>query len=1047
MFLHEKLDAKRESLDFPLPDMIKPNLNPSFELRPYQERAFENFAFWFEDAKNPRPKPSQALFHMATGSGKTLIMAGLILYLYRKGYRDFLFFVNLSNIVQKTKENFLNAQSGKFLFAKEVAIDGERIPVREVSNFQDSDPKAVNICFTTTQGLHTDIWNAKENAVTLEDFAERRVVLISDEAHHLNADTRKMNKDEEASVRSWEQTVERIFRQNAENVLLEFTATCDLSNPAVKAKYEDKIIFNYPLSEFRKEGYSKEIMTLRTDVGVMDRALLAVVMSQYRLKVFQHRRIYIKPVVLFKARTVAESKAFMEEFIERIGRLTGADVKRLSRLVGNQTVSGAFKYFKDQGITHAALAGELRMEFARERCISANDDREADERQIALNSLEAPDNPYRAVFEVKKLDEGWDVLNLFDIVRLYETRQSGGKAISPTTIAEAQLIGRGARYCPFAAEAGQDRFKRKYDSDATNRMRICEELHYHCQIDPKYIAELHGALREIGLDPDKRVVREYKLKRSFTNDELYKSGIVFVNGQREKPRRGAAGIPQSLKDDTVEYRESLGSSRESAAMDDGAGKEDLREGQKADFTIAEIAGKNYAFAWRSMCKFPSLRFDRLKKLLPDLESSRQFIESGDYAGGIRICVTAREIAPRTLCAATEAAFARIAAAVEQMGPEYEGTKEFKGRRLREVITDKKCSFTDIETLTGGLGVSQKDADKWALDLTREDWFAFEDNFGTTEEKSFVLHFKQKIVEKLKKRFAKVWLVRNERQLCIYSFKDGRRFEPDYILFLKRRKDSRKTEQIQVFVEPKGGHLIETDKWKEEFLLELAKEGRVVFDEKDADYRIVGCHFYNEADAIRKRQVEDEILSLCGSAEECGGLCGDEASSPYRSCESATIMTDGVDESLKYVRWLPLYSLRAACGRFGEEEVVEPEGWVEVSGVRRRNKNLFVVRAEGDSMEPKIKNGDLCVFEASEGACDNNAIVLVEHASEPGGEAMGAYVIKKFVGKKKPGGGYLSARLVPENDDYDEIKITNKGREVRRCRIVGVWRETVKVRIS
>ncbi|MBR5549711.1 MAG: hypothetical protein IKU71_08265, partial [Kiritimatiellae bacterium] len=57
LFLYEKLNIKRENLTFSLPDMIKPNLNPEFEMRPYQERAFENFAFWFEDTKNPRPRP------------------------------------------------------------------------------------------------------------------------------------------------------------------------------------------------------------------------------------------------------------------------------------------------------------------------------------------------------------------------------------------------------------------------------------------------------------------------------------------------------------------------------------------------------------------------------------------------------------------------------------------------------------------------------------------------------------------------------------------------------------------------------------------------------------------------------------------------------------------------------------------------------------------------------------------------------------------------------------------------------------------------------
>src|SRR5690606_13803552 len=144
---------------------------------------------------------------MATGSGKTLIMAGLMLYLYKQGYRNFLFFVNLSNIVEKTKENFNNRSSSKYLFADEIVIDGERVTIREVDGFQDADTDSINICFTTTQGLHMGIWAPKECGMTLDDFDDRKVVLISDEAHHLNVDTRRMSQEEELSYRSWETTV------------------------------------------------------------------------------------------------------------------------------------------------------------------------------------------------------------------------------------------------------------------------------------------------------------------------------------------------------------------------------------------------------------------------------------------------------------------------------------------------------------------------------------------------------------------------------------------------------------------------------------------------------------------------------------------------------------------------------------------------------------------------------------------------------------------------------------------------------------------------
>ena len=68
--------------------------------------------------KEIRRFPSQVLFHMATGSGKTYIMAGLMLYLYKKGYRNFVFFVNSTNIIEKTKQNFLSSSVNIYLIKK-----------------------------------------------------------------------------------------------------------------------------------------------------------------------------------------------------------------------------------------------------------------------------------------------------------------------------------------------------------------------------------------------------------------------------------------------------------------------------------------------------------------------------------------------------------------------------------------------------------------------------------------------------------------------------------------------------------------------------------------------------------------------------------------------------------------------------------------------------------------------------------------------------------------------------------------------------------------
>ena len=869
-FLYEQLDTLREYGSFvEIPSFIQENVNPGFILRPYQTAAFENFITYFENEKMCR-KPTQTLFHMATGSGKTMIMAGLMLYLYKKGYRNFLFFVNLSNIVKKTKENFLNSHSSKYLFADEIRIDGDRIPVKEVSNFQYTDESAINICFTTTQGLHSDMWFAKENSISFEDFSDKKVVLISDEAHHLNVDTKTLekNKDEQANYHSWEQTVRRIFEMNKDNVLLEFTATCDLNNPQIKAEYESKIIFDYPLAKFRADGFSKEIKTLRTDVTVMERAIQAIMLSQYRLKVFQDNRLSVKPVVLFKSqfenpgkKNNYTSKAFMADFQKAVESLTGDELRRISALTDNDTLQEAYAYFAKNGISFDQLAQELKEDFSAEHCISANDEKEAEVNQIALNSLEDAGNPYRAVFEVKKLDEGWDVLNLFDIVRLYETRQSGGKKISPATVSEAQLIGRGARYCPFQVNDEQERYKRKYDTDIDNPLRICEELYYHCQNDSRYIGELNNALREIGVDLDKVVVREYVLKDDFKSDNLYREGFVFTNERVEKSRNDVVGLLPTVRDHVYTVRFATGSSGEDTIF----GAREMTERAATTYTyrttIGEIAKFNYAIVHKAICRYNVLKFNILRSHFPNLKSTREFAENENYLGGIKVEIeSAYETpTPAILFAACMNVIGKVSESVSTIEKTYKGTKEFKAKNIRDIFKNKKCNYTVLHD--GGIGYSQNDSTvpaAWKIDLSREDWFAFEDNFGTSEEKAFVAYFKS-YVPQLKAKYDKVYLLRNERQLPIFSFESGERFEPDYLLFLHAPK-SEGYEQLQIFIEPKGSHLIESDHWKEDFLLEI--EGNAIPQKTyvdDNDYKIWGFHFFNQEN--RRTEFDADMARL------------------------------------------------------------------------------------------------------------------------------------------------------------------------------------------
>ena len=213
-YLYEELDVlKKVNALKEMPEYIVSNLNENIVLRDYQEEAFRYFITYYESPEFRKNKQVHNLFHMATGSGKTVIMAGLILYLYMQGYRKFLFFVNQTNIIEKTKENFLNPSSIKYLFAENIELMGESVEIKEVENFSYCDDNAINILFTTTQKLHWDMNFPSENSPTIDDFEDDKIVLISDESHHINTVTKGLTKTEkseiEENINSWEYTVNK----------------------------------------------------------------------------------------------------------------------------------------------------------------------------------------------------------------------------------------------------------------------------------------------------------------------------------------------------------------------------------------------------------------------------------------------------------------------------------------------------------------------------------------------------------------------------------------------------------------------------------------------------------------------------------------------------------------------------------------------------------------------------------------------------------------------------------------------------------------------
>lgn len=855
--------ARRNRIEIDIPKTITGNLSPKIALRPYQVQAVARFRDYMADDE-ARAVPVQLLFEMATGSGKTAVMAALMLDLYERGYRNFLFFVNSSQIVEKTKANFLDANASKFLFAHDVRLEGRRVDLRAVSNFEEAHPDAINIHFTTIQGLHARMQRPRENDMTPEDFEDNRVVLISDEAHHMSAETRafdKLSKGDRDARLSWEGTVNRIMGQNPENILLEFTATADLDNPAIQAKYNNRLIYRYDLKGFRADGYSKDIELRRVDLPSHERMLQAVVLSQYRRKIAEGHGIRCKPVILMKSQKIAESKENENTFHETIAHLDGDKINKLcDASQADPTLAAAFDLvLEERGMDPADFAQELKLEFAPEKVINVNDPKDLEARQIQLNTLEDKNNEIRVIFAVDKLNEGWDVLNLFDIVRLYDKRDGKGDKVGKTTMSEAQLIGRGARYYPFAhpSDADLPLDRRKFDNDADNPLRVIEQLHYHCSHNPRYIDDIKKALRNVGLIDETARKVPLRLKASFKATEFYQTGHVWVNARVKNTRDDVHELADYMPDQMLEYPNLLsGRVVETGAFDDGAAIDTGggRQGSRT-FSLSDLGYDTVRFA---MDGIPFFAFETLRDLFPGLENRQEFVTGSAFLSGVQITIRGREdrvanLVPRDRLDIVRFVLQKVETAIKSKRVDFQGTREFRPELIQSTIIDKTLKIG----IVGEQGRSWADTELPGLDainLADEDWHVFEDSYGTDQEK-YLIRFIHDHRELLQGRFDEFYLIRNEKMVTLYAFESGRAFEPDFLLFL-RRKGAAAVVTIQVFIEPKGGHLIKEDRWKQDFLAEIGPEFQLATLFQGKDYVVRGLPFFNSTTAGQSEFLAD-----------------------------------------------------------------------------------------------------------------------------------------------------------------------------------------------
>lgn len=511
---------------------------------------------------------------------------------------------------------------------------------------------------------------------------------------------------------------------------------------------------------------------------------------------------------------------------------------------------------------------ELQSDFASRNVINVNDsDRNSEgiladtDTKNALNSLEEPDNPFRVVFAVAKLSEGWDVLNLYDIVRISEGAPTSGKTLKNGTNSEAQLIGRGARYYPFAYE-GEKSFQRRFDK--TNRdLQVLEYLDYHTISEPAYLTSLKDSLDKMGLPVED--ITDYdiftaKVKPAFRRTQVFKTGKLYYNEVEE--------VPKEDWDSLSKYGIKIADIPKVDISQGVSESESVDESSKVETELAtlELSYDNNVLLKKAIARNPFFRFNNLKGYLPNLKSMREFLDDANWLGAIpELNITlskGQELTRERELQAVEKYLEYIQRAILMNYKKQRGTNKFVSVPVSEMVVDyeKRVATT-----------SRKEISEVIMphDAKKMDWFPHDKAVVDNLEWKLIEEVIQPHIAKLREEYEDVYLIRNDERLTQFALHDfGQNiqsyagFMPDFILYL-----GSSSEIIQVYIEPKGQAFVYKDQWKEDLLTKIKQADIIVEDE---NVRLYGVKFYtgdngreilNELDTLRSNGRSELVKSI------------------------------------------------------------------------------------------------------------------------------------------------------------------------------------------
>lgn len=841
-------NPQRDTSPFELPAYVQANLK--HHLRPYQRQALLHLAWTLMQPNHNQYR--QLLFNMATGSGKTDVMAAIILYLYADyGYQNFLFVANTNAVVAKTIDNLLNSAAEKYLYEPNITINGEHVEIRSVQQYPvHPEAGVIYLRLTTIQSLGNDLSNPRENGLTYESLSYQPLLILADEAHHFSAQTK--SKAEQLN-RSWENVLDRVRQSNPANRQLEFTATIDLLNESVYQKYRDKVVYQYDLSQFIKEGYAKRVYRLQANNDDSTKMLNAVLLSQYRKRLAHALGIQeFKPVILFKANKIAISKQTRDSFLTQIAALNVQDLGRFIRQQQltsvSQALKSAYEYWLSQDLATAVV--ELKRDFQPLNTINVNDSpREGflgDQNDLHnLNTLESPDNPFRAIFAVAKLSEGWDVLNLYDIVRIGE---------QPTTLnqttSEAQLIGRGARYNPFRYQS-KISYTRRFDNQKPDR-QLLESLYYHTINEPTYLDNLKKSFDKMDLpveDDSDFDVFATKVKPGFKQTKVYRKGQLYYNIVEDVPDESFTSLARYGIDTTTISEVNLVNSTQETDYNAGANHSDALTETRPVLNFKT----DQALVKKAIARNHFFRFNQLTQHIPTLKTMREFCTGDQWLGGIRLFArVSRDAAPLNRTQQLHAVEQYLVYVQKQLVNNFQrqrGTNRFQAMPIAHLVHDYQKRVPRHD--------NKKFVSEWIQPYSMKDkpWYVYEEAIVDKLEKACI-DLIGSFVERLKVNYTEIYLIRNDEQNSNFKLHDfGQHmthyegFMPDFILYLGAEQTI-----YQIYIEPKGSQLIEQDQWKEDLLTKIEPQNVKVIGEC-SQVRLYGVRFFIQGDT---RNIEADL---------------------------------------------------------------------------------------------------------------------------------------------------------------------------------------------